>query len=144
MPLVPDPAASWNGKTHGRCLSAHLQGVSASGAWKASWSALSASAQRDVDATVAGWRAAADNGNVQAQHNLGCLYEFGHGAAQNSAEAARWFKVAAGQGCADSQGILGVLASKGISKEFKEWIAIAKDRPKWRQQTHSKPKPPDA
>jgi len=36
------------------------------------------------------------------------------------------------------------LASKGISREFKEWIAIAKDRPKWRQQTHSKPKPPDA
>ena len=35
------------------------------------------------------------------------------------------------------------LASKGISKEFEEWIAIAKDRPKWRQQTHSKPKPPD-
>ena len=28
--------------------------------------------------------------------------------------------------------------------KFKEWIAIAKDRPKWRQQTHSKPKPPDA
>ena len=36
------------------------------------------------------------------------------------------------------------LASKGISKEFREWIAIAKDRPKWRPQTHSKPKPPDA
>ena len=36
------------------------------------------------------------------------------------------------------------LVSKGISKEFKEWIAIAKDRPKWRQQTYSKPKPPDA
>jgi len=36
------------------------------------------------------------------------------------------------------------LASKGIPKEFKEWIAIAKDRPKWRQQTHTKPKPPDA
>jgi len=36
------------------------------------------------------------------------------------------------------------LTSKGISKEFKEWIAIAKDRLKWRQQTHSKPKPPDA
>jgi len=36
------------------------------------------------------------------------------------------------------------LASKGISKEFREWIAIARDRPKWRQQTHSNPKPPDA
>ena len=37
------------------------------------------------------------------------------------------------------------LASKGISKEFKKWIAIAKkDKPKWRQETYSKPKPPDA
>jgi len=30
------------------------------------------------------------------------------------------------------------LASEGISKEFKEWIAMAKDRPKWRQQAHLK------
>jgi len=36
------------------------------------------------------------------------------------------------------------LASKGISKKLKELIAIAKDRLKWRQQTHSKQKPPDA
>jgi len=36
------------------------------------------------------------------------------------------------------------LASKEISKEFKEWIAIAMDKPNWRQQTHSIPKPPDA
>jgi len=36
------------------------------------------------------------------------------------------------------------LTSKGISKEFEEWIGIAKDRPKWRQQTHSNPKPLDA
>jgi hypothetical protein len=27
---------------------------------------------------------------------------------------------------------------------FDEWIAIAKDRSKWRQLTHSIPKPPDA
>ena len=36
------------------------------------------------------------------------------------------------------------LKSKGISKNFDEWIAIAKDRSKWRQLTHSIPKPPDA
>jgi len=36
------------------------------------------------------------------------------------------------------------LKSKGISKEFDEWIAIAKDRSKWRQLTHSIPKPLDA
>ena len=36
------------------------------------------------------------------------------------------------------------LKSKGISKDFGEWIAIAKDRSKWRQLTHPIPKPPDA
>ena len=36
------------------------------------------------------------------------------------------------------------LKSKGISKDFDEWIAIAKDRSKWRQLTHSIPEPPDA
>jgi len=29
------------------------------------------------------------------------------------------------------------LKRKGISKEFDEWFAIAKDRAKWRQLTHS-------
>jgi len=36
------------------------------------------------------------------------------------------------------------LNTKGISKDFSEWIAIVKDRSKWRQLTHSIPKPPDA
>jgi len=36
------------------------------------------------------------------------------------------------------------LKRKGISKEFDEWFAIAKDSSKWRQLTHSNPKPPDA
>jgi len=35
------------------------------------------------------------------------------------------------------------LASEGISKEFLERVAIAKGRPKWRQQTQTIPKPPD-
>ena len=34
--------------------------------------------------------------------------------------------------------------NKGISKEFDEWIAIAKDRSKWRELVHSISKPPDA
>jgi len=36
------------------------------------------------------------------------------------------------------------LKRKGISEEFDEWFAIAKDRSKWRQLAHSNPKPPDA
>jgi hypothetical protein len=33
------------------------------------------------------------------------------------------------------------LKSKGISMEFDKWIAIAKDRPRSRQQIYSIPKP---
>ena len=36
------------------------------------------------------------------------------------------------------------LKSKGISKEFDEWIAIAKYMPKWRQLAHSIAKSFDA
>jgi len=36
------------------------------------------------------------------------------------------------------------LTRKGISKKFDEWFAIANDRQKWRQQTHSNPKAPVA
>jgi len=36
------------------------------------------------------------------------------------------------------------LKRKAISKELDEWFAIAKDRSKWRELTHSNPKPPDA
>ena len=36
------------------------------------------------------------------------------------------------------------LSSKGISKDLDEWIAIAKDRSKWRQLAQSIPKRPDA
>jgi hypothetical protein len=36
------------------------------------------------------------------------------------------------------------LSSTGISKEYDEWIAITKDRSKWRQLTHFIPKSPDA
>ena len=35
------------------------------------------------------------------------------------------------------------LKREGISKEFDEWFAIAKDRSKWRQLTHSNPRIPN-
>ena len=36
------------------------------------------------------------------------------------------------------------LKSRSVSKEFDKWFSIAKDRPKWRQQTYSYPIPHDA
>lgn len=65
---------------------------------EASWSDLPASAQREVDAAVNGWRAAADEGFVSAQCNLGLVFEHGLGVLQSHEAAAQWYRKAADQG----------------------------------------------
>ena len=50
---------------------------------------------------------AADQGNAEAQYNLGVLYNLGQGVPQNHAEAARWYRMAADQGNARAQNNLG-------------------------------------
>jgi hypothetical protein len=79
----------------------------------ASWSALPTSAQQSIDAAVAGWRAAADEGFILAQHALGNAYFTGQGVPQNDAEALHWFRKAAEQGDANSQYTLGTLLHCG-------------------------------
>ena len=49
------------------------------------------------------YQLAADQGNVDAQSNLGYLYYDGRGVEQSYAEAARFFKLAADQGDANAQ-----------------------------------------
>jgi len=50
-------------------------------------------------AEAAGWfLKAAVQGNVDAQFNLGVMYEFGEGIVVNFTEAARWYRKAADQG----------------------------------------------
>ena len=45
---------------------------------------------------------AAAQGDDYAQHNLGVMYSFGRGVAQDDAEAVRWYRKAAEQGNADA------------------------------------------
>ena len=47
-----------------------------------------------------------------AQSNLGCLYAYGRGVAQDYAEAARWCRKAADQGYTNAQNSLGILFAK--------------------------------
>lgn len=55
-------------------------------------------------ATAAQWfRRAADQGLVDSQYNLGRLYETGVGVSQNTAEAYKWYLIAAASGDADSR-----------------------------------------
>ena len=65
-------------------------------------------AQSDVEA--ARWFSkAADQGDAQAQYNLGVSFEQGRGVAQSDVKAVRWYRKANDQGHADAQYNLGTM-----------------------------------
>lgn len=55
----------------------------------------------------------ANQGDADAQHNLGWLYQEGEGVRQDYAKAKEWYEKAANQGYADAQYNLGQLYRKG-------------------------------
>jgi len=98
-----------------------------------SWSELPASVQRGMDAVIAGWRAAAEEGLASAQYDLGDAFDDGRGVAQSDVEAARWWQKAAEQGHVDAQYHLGAMfmEGRGVAQSFKEaakWTRMAADR----------------
>ncbi|HEZ4111417.1 hypothetical protein CIJ63_00360 [Neisseria meningitidis] len=56
---------------------------------------------------------AAEQGNADAQNNLGAMYAEGQGVRQDDTEAVRWFRQAADQGLAQAQFNLGAMYYKG-------------------------------
>ena len=52
-------------------------------------------------------------GDAQAQNNLGVMYENGRGVPQDYDEAVKWYRLAAAQGDADAQNNLGVMYENG-------------------------------
>ena len=66
------------------------------------------------DAEAVKWyRKAADQGDADAQYNLGVMYASGEGVPENDAEAVKWYRKAADQGDADAQHNLGVIYANG-------------------------------
>ena len=55
----------------------------------------------------------AQNGDPEAQINLGNMYFDGNGVPQDNAESVKWYLLAAGQGSADAQIALGFLYEYG-------------------------------
>src|SRR5580700_10170024 len=55
------------------------------------------------------WKAAANQGQAEAQYNLGMLYWKGLGVASDPEEAFRWLRLAADQGQADAQFQVGLM-----------------------------------
>jgi len=64
-------------------------------------------------ASVKQIRAAAEKGDADAQFKLGMTYYYGYDVAQDSAQAALWFRKAAEQGNSNAQCALGVMYDTG-------------------------------
>ena len=71
--------------------------------------AVTPAGAQDFEAT----RHAAEQGDADAQYNLGVAYDNGEGVPQDHAEAARWYRLAAEQGNASAQFNLGVAYENG-------------------------------
>ena len=83
--------------------------------------------------TVAEVRAKAEQGDADAQYNLGLRYGTGEGVPQNDAEAVRWLRLAADQGIAGAQFILGLTyaSGEGVPQDDAEavrWYRLAADQ----------------
>ena len=79
------------------------------------------------------WKPLAEQGNAQAQYNLGLLYEQGLGVEQHLRTAMTLYRAAAQQGNADAQYNLGVMHANGRSvfknrKRAAEWWQLAADQ----------------
>lgn len=73
---------------------------------------------------------AAEQGDADAQNNLGAMYAEGQGVRQDDTEAVRWFRQAADQGLAQAQNNLGVMYAerRGVRQDralAQEWLGKA-------------------
>ena len=75
----------------------------------------------------------AEQGDAQAQYNLGTLYALGKGVGRDFAQAATWLGKAAAQGHAQAQANLGLLLlnaarTKAQWREAERWLRKASDQ----------------
>jgi len=75
----------------------------------------------------------AEQGNAEAQFNLGFMHANGQGVPQDYAEAVRWYRLAAEQGNAVAQAILGFMHAngQGVPQDYAEavrWFRLAAEQ----------------
>lgn len=84
----------------------------------------------NFEAALKEWRPLAERGNIEAQFNLGIMYEKGDGVEPDLSEALRWYRLAADQGDALAQYNVAVYYAQGmgVAQDFKEsmrWSRLA-------------------
>ncbi len=78
-------------------------------------------------------RPLAEQGDGDAQNNLGIMYDYGQGVPQDDAKAVEWYRKAAEQGNAGAQYNLGVMYGKGqgVPQDYAQahmWYNLAASR----------------
>jgi TPR repeat protein len=86
--------------------------------------AVAAYARGDYATALRLLRPLAEQGDAQAQYNLGVLYDNGQGVPQDDAEAVKWYRKAAGQGEARSQNNLANMyaTGQGVPQNYAEAV----------------------
>ena len=72
-------------------------------------SGYAAYARGDYRTAYREWRPLAEQGDAQAQYNLGTMYETGKGVPGDDTEAVKWYRLAAEKGYLEAQLRLGVM-----------------------------------
>ena len=83
----------------------------------------------------------AEQGDADAQNELGCMYHHGEGVIQDDSEAVKWFRLAVEQKHADAQFNLGAMYAlgEGVTKDYTEamkWYRLAAKQKHALAQTH--------
>lgn len=84
--------------------------------------------RHDYATALKGFRSLADEGNAEAQWQLGEMYGNGNGVSKDLGEALRWVRRAAEHGHAEAQFTLGALASLTKDAEDIGWLRRAADQ----------------
>lgn len=102
----------------------------------------------DYSTALQEWRPLADQGDADAQFNLGALYDKGNGVLQDYKEAAKYYRLAAEQGSANAQYNLATMYyyGHGVLQDYIQahmWYNIASangaaNSRKWRDETATK------
>ena len=82
---------------------------------------LAAAQKGDFATALREWTPLAEQGNADAQYNLGLMYKKGEGVTQDYKIALKWYKLSAEQGNADAQSNLGVMyeRGRGVLQDYK-------------------------
>ncbi len=82
-------------------------------AWAGFAEGVAAYKRGDYETALRELRPLANQGNAEAQFNLGVMYDKGEGVPQDDTEAVKWYRKAAEQGYAEAQYSLGLMYVKG-------------------------------